>query len=213
MLCPRWNCDWPDSENKQPWNEEIDRSQLSHMTGWLICTTRRRLVLNETMAPNTRISSFPWRLCALCHSCFVALHALFVSPTEILHGLCSLVETSNRGSLLRCARASTELSISTSIHVLHQHVFPAEPLLLPNLWFSNCISIQSATIQLVLLWRHPFFFYYFLFCQCCPFFCFPFFLFFVFFFFQSSEQTPKLAKKSRNSCCKKGRFSSGKVWG
>ena len=107
-------------------NWPLATSQLSHMT--------RELVELSWMKQ--------W------HRCLVAFHALSVSSTEILQGLRSTVETSNRASPLR-----TELPISTGIHVLHQHVLPAKYLLLHTPWFSYHIH-PTATIRTVSTWRH-----------------------------------------------------------
>ena len=62
MDCSCLKCDWPGSQNKQLWTADTDRLPLSLMTCELVCTTRRRTVLHETI---------------LCHSCLVALHTLF----------------------------------------------------------------------------------------------------------------------------------------
>ena len=64
-----------------------------------------------------------------CHSCLVALHTLFVSLSEMFQGLRCTAERNNRTLQHRRQydRASIELRISTSSHVLHQDVLLACP--------------------------------------------------------------------------------------
>ena len=108
---------------------DTDRPQLSHMTRDLVCATRRRTVLNETVAPSTWIASpsvktvFPSPQLSRRPSRSVRLLNGDTPGLAVHCGKKQSYQTSSSRSSSdrrQYEHASTELPISAGIHVLNQ---------------------------------------------------------------------------------------------